>query len=134
MAETDRYALGLKYTMEAKLSQLIPKDEAGKPIVSDKVYVDDARISYVDSGPIDVVITNNRTGREEVRSIRSDFGTPLGQIPLGTNLDQNEVYTETGRRLTCTRGKAEEITISLRTDTHLNTRISAVSQGGTLRM
>ena len=133
MAEDDRFAIGLKYAMEIKLSPLIPKDQNGKPMVTDKVYVDAAWISYVDSGPLDVVIQNNRTGVEEVRSIRSDFGTPLGQLPIGTTLSQDEVLTETGRRLTCTRGRSEDITVILRTDTHLNSRIAAISQEGTVR-
>ena len=133
MAETDRFAIGLRYEMVVKLSQLIPKDENGKPLVTDQAYLDSAWVSYVDSGPLDVVIQNNRTGSEEVRSIRSDFGTPLGQLPIGTGLSQDEVLTETGRRLTCTRGRSEDITVILRTDTHLNTRIAAISQGGTVR-
>ncbi len=132
MAETDRYAIGLEYQMDLTLTQLVPKDEANKPIVTDKVYLDGTQISYIDSGPIDLVVKNLRTDAEEVRTVRSDYGVPLGSIPVGTTLDSDRVYTESGRRLMMARGRAEEIDLIIRTNTHLGTRIAAVLQKGTV--
>lgn len=132
MAETDRFSLGLEYEMSVTLTELVPKDEVNKPVVTEKVYLDSAYLSYIDSGPLEIVVTNRRTGDEVVRTLRSDFGTDLGLIPLGTSLPLDRVYTETGRRDILARGRAEDILVTLRTKTHLGTRISAISQSGTV--
>jgi len=132
MAETDRYSLGLEYEMSVTLTELVPKDEAQKPVVTQKVYLDSLYLSYIDSGPIEVIVTNRRTGAEVLRAVRSDFGSALGLIPLGTSLPTDRVYTETGRRDVLARGRAEDILVTLKTNTHLGTRISAISQSGTV--
>ena len=132
MADTDRYAIGLEYTMELTLTPLVPKDQANKPIVTEKVFLDSLTLSYIDSGPIDVVVGDSRSSSEVVRPIRSDYGNPLGQIPIGTNLPTTRVYTETGRRLAFARGRSEDIDVKIRTSTHLGTRIAAILQKGTV--
>jgi len=132
MAETDRYSLGLQYEFNLEVTQLVPKDEQNKPIVTDKVYLDKTWLSYIDSGPIELVIENLRTGSEESRFIRSDFGIPLGELPIGTNLDQERVYTESGRRLLLARGRAEDIAVKIQSNNHLGLRIAAIQQEGTV--
>lgn len=129
---TDRFAIGLRYQMDVELTELVPKDAQNKPIVTQRVYLDALYLSYVDSGPIEVVITNRRTGAEAVRAVRSDYGGALGLIPLGTTLPLDRVFTETGRRDMLVRGRVEDIRVILRSDSHLDTRISAVSQSGTV--
>ncbi len=132
MAETDRYSLGLQYEFNLEVTQLVPKDEQNKPIVTDKVYLDKTWLSYIDSGPIELVIENLRTGSEESRFIRSDFGIPLGELPIRTNLDQERVYTESGRRLLLARGRAEDIAVKIQSNNHLGLRIAAIQQEGTV--
>ena len=129
---TDRFAIGLRYRMDIELTELVPKDEQRKPIVTQRVYLDALYLSYIDSGPIEVVVTNRRTGAEVVREVRSDYGGALGLIPLGTTLPLDRVFTETGRRDILARGRVEDIRLTLRSDSHLDTRISAVSQSGTV--
>lgn len=128
----DQYSLGFQYDMSLKLTQLIPRDEQGKPSVNEKVYLDKIDVSYIDSGPIDVDLENRRTGAVQGRTIRSDYGTTIGEIPIGTTLDTSRVYTETGRRQVFTRGRSEDIELSISSSTHLGTRIAAVSQTGTI--
>ena len=130
MAETDRYAIGLEYEMSVELTPLVPKDEQNKPIVSDKVYLDGMSLSYIDSGTIDVLITNRKSGREELRSVRSDYGMALGELLIGTTLPLSKVYTETGRRRLFPRGRVEDIQVKIKSATHLGVRIAAISQGG----
>lgn len=130
MAETDRYAIGLEYTMSVTLTPLVPKDEQGKPVVTEKIYLDGLSVSYIDSGPVEVTVENRRTGSTEVRAIRSDYGIPLGEYLIGTTLPLDRVYTETGRRLMFPRGRSEDINLKLSTSSHLGTRIAAVSQRG----
>lgn len=130
MAETDRYAIGLEYTMDVTLTPLVPKDEQGKPVVTEKIYLDGLSISYIDSGPLDITVENRRTGATEVRSVRSDYGRALGEFLIGTTLPLDRVYTETGRRLLFPRGRTEDINLKISTSSHLGTRIAAVSQRG----
>lgn len=118
--------------MSLTLTQLIPRDEQGKPAVNEKVYLDKIDVSYINSGPINVDLENNRTAAVQSRTIRSDYGTTIGEIPIGTTLDPTRVYTETGRRQVFTRGRSEDISITLKANTHLGTRIAAVSQTGTI--
>jgi hypothetical protein len=132
MADTDRFAIGLLYDMTVELTELIPKDESGKAMVNDKVYLESLDLSYIDSGSMDLVVTNKRLDTREVRTVRSDFGTQLGTIPNGTILPINRVYTETGRRQIYTRGRPEEVSISLETSSPLGVRVSAISQTGTV--
>ena len=128
----DQYSLGFEYTTLLKLTPLIPRDEQGKPAVNEKVYVDKVYLSYIDSGPLDVTVTNERTGNSQLRTIRSDFGTALGSIPIGTTLDSSRVYTETGKRQVFARGRSEDIGITISTKTPLGSRIAAISQTGTI--
>ena len=128
----ERFAIGLKYQMEVELTELVPKDAQNKPMVTQRVYLDALYLSYIDSGPLDVVITNRRTGAEVTRAVRSDYGSTLGNIPLGTTLPLDRVLTETGRRDILARGRVEDIRVTLRSNSHLDTRISAVSQSGTV--
>ncbi len=132
MSDSDRYAIGLEYTMDVELTQLIPKDENNKPIVTDRVYLDSVFISYIDSGPMDLIVEDARTGNQEVRNVRSDYGFELGVLPIGTDLTADRVYTETGRRLLLARGRTEDIKLKLQTTTHLGVRIAAISQEGTV--
>lgn len=129
---TDRFALGLEYQMSLKLTPMVPQDAQGSPAVNEKVFIDRIDVSYVDSGPLTVTTTDNRANTEVDRSIRSDYGTPMGEIPLGTVLDQTRVYTETGRRMVYARGRSEDIDITLKTKSPLGTRIAAISQVGTI--
>ena len=131
MAETDRYTLGLTYNTEVVLTPLIPKDPQGKPLITEKVYIDGIDISYIDSGPISASITNRRTGRKTSRTVRSDFGSALGIIPTTTNLNQDRVLTETGRRYLNLRGRAEDVLVTISSDSPLPVRIAGVSQTGT---
>jgi len=128
----DRYAIGITYLTNVELTPLIPRDEQGKPAVNEKVYLDKVYLSYIDSGPIDVINTNTRTGATQTRPIRSDYGSPIGQIPIGTTLGSDRVYTETGRRQVFARGRAEDIAVRIASDTPLNVRLAAVSQTGTI--
>ena len=128
----ERFAIGLKYQMDVELTELVPKDAQNKPMVTQRVYLDALYLSYIDSGPLDVVITNRRTGAEVTRAVRSDYGSTLGNIPLGTTLPLDRVLTETGRRDILARGRVEDIRVTLRSNSHLDTRISAVSQSGTV--
>ena len=129
---TDRYAIGLEYQIDVEFTQLIPKDESNKPIVTDRVYLESAFLSYIDSGPINIIVEDVRTGDQEVRDVRSDYGFELGKLPIGTTLDASRVYTETGRRLILTRGRAEDIKLKLSSNTHLGIRLAAISQEGTV--
>jgi len=126
------FSLGIEYKTVVELSPLIPRDDQGKPAVNEKVYLDKVYTSYIDTGPLDVINTNTRTGSTQTRSIRSDYGTPLGQIPIGTILGSSRVYTETGRRQVLTRGRAEDTSVTLSSSTPLKVRIAAVSQTGTI--
>ena len=126
------FSLGFEYTTFVEVTPLIPRDEQGKPAVNEKVYLDKVYLSYIDSGPLDVINRNNRTQAEQVRPIRSDYGQPIGQLPIGTVLPVNRVYTETGRRQVMTRGRAEDIAVEINTRTPLDIRIAAVSQTGTI--
>jgi len=128
----ERFAIGLKYQMNIELTELIPKDAQNKPMVTQRVYLDALYLSYINSGPLEVVVTNRRTDAEVVRAVRSDYGGALGLIPLGTTLPLDRVLTETGRRDILARGRVEDIRVTLRSDSHLDTRISAVSQSGTV--
>lgn len=130
--EADRFALGLRYDAALTLTQLVPKNDEGKPVVNDKVYLDRLFISYIDSGDMNIVSRNKRTDAEVSRRVRSDFGTVIGLIPWGTALDLTRVYTETGRRQLYTRGRTEDIEIEFHSDSHLGSRLAAVSQAGTL--
>lgn len=132
MAETDRFALGLEYEMTVELTELVPKDPQGKAMVNEKVFLDKTYLSYIDSGPIEVELSNRRTDAAVTRVVRSDFGKPLGALPLGTSLDLDRVYTETGRRHVYTRGRAEDFKLKIKSNSHLGVRISAVSQVGTV--
>ena len=132
MAEVDRYTLGLAYTTEVTLTPLIPKDPQGKPMVNEKVYLDGVDLSFIDSGPMEVYITNTRTGRVTRRTVRSDFGTALGLPPTTTNLPQDRVLTESGRRYLNLRGRAEDILVTISSDSPLPIRIAGVSQTGTV--
>lgn len=126
------FSLGIEYTTKMELTTLIPRDDQGKPAVNEKVYRDKVYLSYIDTGPLDIIDTNRRTGSEQVRPIRSDYGPPLGELPIGTFLPSNRVYTETGRRQVLTRGRAEDTDVTLSTATPLDVRIAAVSQTGTI--
>ncbi len=130
--EADRFALGLKYDASLTLTQLVPKNDEGKPVVNDKVYLDRLFISYIDSGDMNIVSRNRRTGASVVRRVRSDFGTVIGLIPWGRSLHLTRVYTETGRRQLYTRGRTEDLEVEFHSDSHLGSRLSAVSQAGTL--
>jgi hypothetical protein len=132
MAIDDKYALGLQYATKITLTQLIPRDEQGKPSVNEKVYLDKVYVSYIDSGPMEVQVRNLRSDNVVNREIRSDYGTSLGSVALGTTLDQRTVYTETGRRQVFARGRSEDIEISLDSVSHLGMRIAAISQTGTI--
>lgn len=132
VTSTNQFAIGFVYEMELKLTPLVPKDEQGKAIVNEKVYFDAVGVSYIDSGPITVTQTNNRTDAEVDRDIRSDYGTMLGELPVGTTLDATRVLTETGKRYVYCRGRVEDSTLSVSTDTHLPIRIAAISQRGTI--
>lgn len=132
MANPDRFTIGIKYTTNIELTQLVPKDEQDKPAVNEQVFLDKITLSYIDSGDMSVVQENVRTGAETVRKIKSDYGTELGQIPLGTTLGTNRVYTETGHRQVFPRGRAEDSKVDINSNSHLNIRIAAVSQEGTL--
>jgi len=129
---TDRYAIGLEYQIDVEFTQLVPKDESNKPIVTDRVYLESAFLSYIDSGPMNIIIEDVRTGDQEVRDVRSDYGFELGKLPIGTTLDAARAYTETGRRLILTRGRAEDIKLKLSSNTHLGIRLAAISQEGTV--
>jgi len=127
----DRFALGSLYTTSVTLTPLIPRDEQGKPAVNEKVYLDKVYLSYIDSGPM-TIRQGTRIGTTQDRVIRSDFGAPLGQIPIGTTLGSARVYTETGRRQVFVRGRAEDTAVTIFTDTPLDMRIAAISQTGTI--
>ena len=126
------FSLGFEYTTKVEVTPLIPRDEQGKPAVNEKVYLDKVYMSYIDSGPLDIINRNNRTQAEQVRAIRSDYGQPLGLLPIGTVLPLNRVYTETGRRQVLTRGRAEDVSVEMSTKTPLDIRVAAVSQTGTI--
>lgn len=128
----DRYSIGIKYTTGIELTRLVPKDEADKPAVNEQVFLDKVTLSYIDSGDMDVVQENIRTEAKTTRKIKSDYGTELGQIPIGTTLGTNRVYTETGHRQVFPRGRVEDSKLNLESDSHLSVRITAVSQEGTL--
>ena len=132
MLDGHRFALGLTYDSEIVLTELIPKDEQGKPSVSDKLYLDRTNVSYVDSGHMNVIQTD-KYGNTQVREIRSDFGSRLGDLPYtAPSLPQDRVVTETGRRQVFTRGRTEDTRLSIESDSHLGFRIAAISQTGTI--
>lgn len=126
-----RFSLGTLYNTTVTLTPLIPRDEQGKPSVNEKVYMDKIYLSYIDAGPM-TIGQSTRRGTVQEREIRSDYGPPLGEIPIGTTLGSDRVYTETGRRQVFVRGRAEDTEITIHTDTPLNVRIAAVSQTGTI--
>lgn len=134
MSDTDRYAIGLEYVMSVELTPLVPKDEQGKPLVTEKVFLDSTQVSYIDSGPIDLNIYNVKAplAAPVVRTVRSDYGFPLGELPIGTQLPMDRVYTETGRRLLFTKGRTENIQLKLVCGSHLGARIAAISHTGTV--
>jgi len=126
-----RFSLGTIYETNLTLTPLIPRDEQGKPAVNEKVYLDKVYLSYIDSGPM-AITSSSRRGATEERVIRSDYGPPLGEIPIGTSLASDRVYTETGRRQVFVRGRSEDTALTIHTDTPLDIRIAAVSQTGTI--
>ena len=127
-----RYAVGMKYTTELELTPIIPRDPQGKAVIAEKVYLDGVAVSYIDSGTITAEVKHKRTGRSAKRAVRSDYGSDLGLIPTTTNLPQDRVLTETGRRYLSLRGRAEDITVTVRSDSPLPVRIAGISQTGTI--
>ena len=126
------YILGLLYKSELELTPLVPKDQAGNALIREKVFIDGVNLSYIDSGSMEVVVTNNRTGKILTRSVRSDHGSTLGLLQVVTTLDRtDQVLTETGRRLLLSRGRAEDVSITITSESPLPIRIAAVSQEGT---
>jgi hypothetical protein len=128
----NRFVLGIKYDSKIELTELIPRDDQGKPLVNEKVYLDKTYVSYVDSGPIKVK-QEDIYGNTQEREIRSDYGSDLGKLPYtAPSIPQDRVVTETGRRQVYTRGRAEDVDVSVSSDTPLGFRIAAISQTGTI--
>ena len=132
MATEDRFAIGFQYPMEVELSPLAPLGEDGKPMVSNKVFLDYTHLAYMDSGAMEIVTTNTRNSREQVFPIRSDFGKPLGSVHSVSDRPVYNVYTESGRRHVGTRGRVENTTIKIRNMSALPCRITAVERTGTV--
>lgn len=132
MADNNRFVLGLLYDSKIELTELLPRDDQGKPLVNEKIYLDKTYLSYVNSGPL-VVTQEDIYGNKQERVIRSDYGSDLGKLPYtAPSLPQDRVVTETGRRQVYTRGRAEDTDISVGSDTPLGFRIAAISQTGTV--
>ena len=126
------FAIGIKYDSDIELTEMIPPDDQGKPLVNEKVYIDKLTVSYVDSGPLTVTQTDPH-GNTQERLIRSDYGSELGKLPYTSiNLPQDRVVTESGRRQVFARGRAEDTRISIGSDSPLGFRIAAISQTGTV--
>jgi hypothetical protein len=128
----ERFVIGFQYPMEVELSPLAPVGQDGKPMVSQKVFMDYLHMSYIDSGAMNVINTNTRNGREQVYPIRSDFGKPLGSIHSISDRPVYNVYTETGRRHIGIRGRVENMKVTLQNTSALPCRIIAVESTGTM--
>lgn len=128
-----RYALGLLYESDLELTTLVPRDQQGTAVINEKVYLDGLKLSYIDSGDIKVGLTNNRSKRTIDRTIRSDYGSALGSLQSVSTLPQtDQVYTETGRRLCLARGRAEDISVNIKSESVVPVRIVGISQLGSI--
>ena len=131
MADTDRFAIGYTYPMEVELSPLTPVGADGKPMVSQKSYLDYVNLSYIDSGAMLVELENTRSGATQVYPVRSDFGKPLGSIHSVSDRPVYNVYTETGRRQMGLRGRVETTKLKIKNVSALPCRLSVIQQVGT---
>ena len=129
LTSSKRYAIGIKYPMDIELSPLIPKDQVGKPIVSDNIYLDNLGVSYVDAGEFQIEVTDKRFNRNTTFPIRSDFGNSLGSR---SNQTVDKVTLETGRRQVMSRGRVEDIEIHIINESNIDSRVAAVSQHATI--
>ena len=126
------FAIGILYDSKIELTEMVPQDDQGKPVVNEKVFIDKTTLSYIDSGPLTVIQTDPH-GNSQERDIRSDYGSRLGDLPYtSASLPQDRVVTESGRRQVFTRGRSEDTSISIHSESPLGFRLAAVSQTGTV--
>jgi hypothetical protein len=126
------FAIGILYDSKIELTEMVPQDDQGKPLVNEKVFIDKLTLSYIDSGPM-TVTQEDPHGNTQERDIRSDYGSDLGKLPYtSSSLPQDRVVTESGRRQVYARGRAEDTSISISSESPLGFRIAAVSQTGTV--
>ena len=127
LSSSDRYALGLRYVMDVELSPLVPKDNAGKPILTEKVFNEYSVFSYIDAGGFSIEVEDLRFDREEEMLIRSDFGNLLGTKRTD---DEEYVTIETGKRVVSTKGRSEDIRVHIVNKDSLDSRIAGITQHG----
>ena len=126
---TDRYAIGLKYTMDMELTPLVPKDANNKAVAMEKTFNDYIKVSYRDSGNLKVVLEDKRFSRDIEYPIRSGFGNILGTT---LNDSDPEVTTETGTRTLTVRGRTSDISIHIIDEGNLPSSVTNITQHGTI--
>ena len=129
LRDSSRYAMGIKYTLDLEMTELILKDRSGEAIVNDKVFLDYIGVSYVDAGAFRVLLRDKRFGRDTSYPVRSDFGRALGdRIDDETDI----VLIESGTRQVTARGRTQDISIHIINEGNIDTRVASVSQHATL--
>lgn len=122
-----RYAIGLNYNMQVKLTRLVVKDQAGKSIPEEQIFNDYIKVSYKDAGAFSVDLYDKRLDRTIEYPVRSDFGNKLGERKDDLT---DEVSIETGTRTVTARGRSKDIDLTISNNSNIDSRITGVLQLG----
>lgn len=119
-----RFVLGKKFDMEYHLSEVILRASENKPIQPEHLLIQDMIINHEQSGRVDVQVTpRGRTvgTPQESRNISGDY--------LGETVD-GEALVESGQGRYNIRAQSEGLDVTIKSDSHLPTRVSTISVRG----
>jgi len=117
-----RYYVGTPFTMKVGLSQWYLKDRKDRPITDGRLQIRSLKLTYEDTGPFKVSVTNGARDTVEIEHIYS--GVLIGTTETG------EAALQSGSRRFPVMGNARDAYIEIESDTYLPLNLHAAMYEG----